>query len=356
MTSPESFGGIDPCPGVNKYAEIAFKCRPSTTFHWFHTNSSQFLDFVSPKPIYILLIPLLVFSDTFYNKVVCAGDRLRLKCHKSSRIVIYSASFGSTATSVAECPQQTDSHSNSESLMVSEDCQVSYATETVMSSCHARKKCSLDADVGTFGDPGCAKNARLHLKVVYTCVPKDVLKELDIGVTDNEKTGNSDVLTNEDTIDTSDYIGFVEEPRYIPEPDVSSTPQSSGHKEKVLKASKDDASVVSTKKTYQKSDTIVKNNYEVGLNNSVDSEVNCTIIAQPDRVIGFISEWISAVNFIKRETNSSIVFPFIAFISRVSQWFNWRVDWMKRIYRFLSEINAKLIARNRLSVTTCHLK
>jgi hypothetical protein len=32
MTSPQSFGGIDPCPGVRKYAEIAFKCRPSKQF------------------------------------------------------------------------------------------------------------------------------------------------------------------------------------------------------------------------------------------------------------------------------------------------------------------------------------
>ena len=191
---------------------------------------------------------------------------------------------------------------------------MSYATETVMSSCHARKKCSLDADIGTFGDPGCAKKTRLHLKVVYTCVPKDVLKELDIGVTDNEKTGNSDVATNEDTIDTSDYIGFVEEPRYIPEPDMSSTPQSSGHNDKVLKTSKGDSSVVATKKTNQKSDIIVKNNYNVGNNNSVDSEVNCTIIAQPERVIGFISDWISAVNFIKRKTNFRISSTILFFL------------------------------------------
>lgn len=29
MTDPGSFAGIDPCPGITKYAEVAYKCRPS---------------------------------------------------------------------------------------------------------------------------------------------------------------------------------------------------------------------------------------------------------------------------------------------------------------------------------------
>ncbi|GFT07965.1 hypothetical protein NPIL_270741 [Nephila pilipes] len=48
-------------------------------------------------------------------------------------------------------------------------CQVSYATEAVMSSCHGRRKCSIGADVGTFGKPGCPPGTRLFLKVVHTC-------------------------------------------------------------------------------------------------------------------------------------------------------------------------------------------
>ncbi len=232
--------------------------------------------------------------------MICAGDRLRLKCQKSSRIVIYSASFGSTPNSVPECPQLASSQPISQSLTASEECQVSYATETVMSSCHGRKKCSLGVDIGTFGDPGCAKSTRLHLKVVYTCVPKDVLKELDIGITDNDKVSNSDILSNEDSVDTSDYTGFVEEPRYIP--DISSTQYPSGHIDesnyKVLKA---DLAVVPTKKTFIQSDIVIRNNYNIANNISLgsDNEVNCTIIAPPERVIGFISDWISAVNFIK---------------------------------------------------------
>jgi len=95
------------------------------------------------------------------------------------------------------------------------------------------------------GDPGCQQSTRLHLKVVYTCVPKDVLKELDIGVADNDKSSsNSDILSNEDSIDTSDYTGFVEEPRYVPEHEVSSTPYpSSGQMNKVLKGNKEDLAI-----------------------------------------------------------------------------------------------------------------
>jgi len=171
-----------------------------------------------------------------------------------------------------------------------------------MSSCHGRKKCSLDASIENFGDPGCAKSTQLHLKVVYTCVPKDVLKELDIGVTDNDKFSNSDIATNEDSVDTSDYTGFVEEPRYIPDSDSSSTPYSSGHVDqsnyKVLKA---DLAVVPTKNTFLQSDLVIKNNLNIANNNSLnsDNDVNCTIITPPERVIGFISDWISAVNFVK---------------------------------------------------------
>ncbi|CAG2174603.1 unnamed protein product, partial [Oppiella nova] len=278
MTSPQSFGGIDPCPGVRKYAEIAFKCRP----------------------------------NTFYNKVVCEGERLRLKCHKTSRIVIYSAAFGSTQAGVPECPQPDASQQPmSQSMAASEECRVSYATETVMSSCHGRKKCSLEADIGTFGAPGCSKGTRLHLKVVYTCVPKDVLKELEIGVTDTEKSNSDNSLSNEDGVDTSDYTGFVEEPRYVPEQEQPSTSPVSGHKV-TGKVDKEDLEIKYISPG-DRSDVVVKNSdYNIANNNSADSDVNCTLIAPPEKVIGFISDWISAVNFIKRNTERLVLYLLVS--------------------------------------------
>ncbi|XP_070072325.1 uncharacterized protein [Drosophila takahashii] len=45
-----------------------------------------------------------------------------------------------------------------------------------MQICHGRRRCNLAADANTFGSP-CQPNSRMYLKVVYTCVPKQVLKE-----------------------------------------------------------------------------------------------------------------------------------------------------------------------------------
>ncbi|KAL9889926.1 uncharacterized protein ACN427_009060 isoform 3-T17 [Glossina fuscipes fuscipes] len=55
-------------------------------------------------------------------------------------------------------------------------CLASYATETVMQICHGRRRCNLAADANTFGSP-CHPNSRMYLKVVYTCVPKQVLMD-----------------------------------------------------------------------------------------------------------------------------------------------------------------------------------
>uniref|UniRef100_T1HQB8 SUEL-type lectin domain-containing protein n=1 Tax=Rhodnius prolixus TaxID=13249 RepID=T1HQB8_RHOPR len=55
-------------------------------------------------------------------------------------------------------------------------CLVSYATESVMQICHGKRRCTLSADAATFGNP-CRKESRMYLKVVYTCVPRKVLRE-----------------------------------------------------------------------------------------------------------------------------------------------------------------------------------
>ncbi|XP_067118715.1 protein eva-1-like isoform X1 [Centruroides vittatus] len=248
-TSPESFGS-DPCPGVRKYAEVAFKCRPST----------------------------------FYNKIVCEGDRLRLRCHKSLRIVIYSAAFGGTHYGVAECPQPKDSKNQA-------DCQVSYATETVMSSCHGRRKCSIGADVGTFGNPSCPKGNSLFLKVVYTCVPREILKDLDLGGSEDGK----------DQPDDSDYTGFIEAPRYVP---VTPTSADRGLEDSKFTPSfkyvpdlgRDE--IRTTQKTDIQSDENIEEEFP---------DVNCTVV-DDQKVIGFLTEWISAYNFIKENKEKFILY------------------------------------------------
>ncbi|CAG0921697.1 unnamed protein product, partial [Notodromas monacha] len=118
-TTTTSFGE-DPCPDVRKYLEVAYKCGPSI----------------------------------FQNKVLCKDERMTLSCPANFRLVIYSAEFGRTIA----------------------DCRASFATESVMQNCHGRRRCLLSADVGTFGSP-CNPKSHVYLKVIYTCVPREVLKE-----------------------------------------------------------------------------------------------------------------------------------------------------------------------------------
>ncbi|KAG8189401.1 hypothetical protein JTE90_020217 [Oedothorax gibbosus] len=168
-TSPQTFGN-DPCPGVRKYAEVAYKCRPT------------------------------VFS----NKVVCEGERLRLKCDNNDfRIVIFSASFGATRQGVPECPQPEGEEGKTE------DCQVVHATEALMTICHGKRTCTVAADAATFGKMGCPPTTRLFLKVVHTCVPKEILKDQDLGVSEETKDPEGEGGSR-----GGDYTGFIEEPRY----------------------------------------------------------------------------------------------------------------------------------------------
>ncbi|KAH8388569.1 hypothetical protein KR093_010027, partial [Drosophila rubida] len=124
----------DPCPKRRKIVEVAYKCRPYE----------------------------------FRSKVACHNDVAQLECNPYSRIAVYSASFGRTEYESIQCPQPQG--------VREETCLASFATETVMQICHGRRRCNLAADANTFGTP-CQPNSRMYLKVVYTCVPKQVLKE-----------------------------------------------------------------------------------------------------------------------------------------------------------------------------------
>ncbi|XP_066158734.1 protein eva-1 isoform X2 [Euwallacea fornicatus] len=132
-TSPTTFGG-DPCPGIPKYVEVAYKCKPYE----------------------------------FRSKVACENERIQLKCNPNFRVAVYSASYGRTQYESNQCPQLQG--------VPEETCLASYATETVMQLCHGKRNCDLAADVGTFGSP-CKPQSRMYLKVVYTCVPRRVLKD-----------------------------------------------------------------------------------------------------------------------------------------------------------------------------------
>ncbi|XP_031633868.1 uncharacterized protein LOC116347430 [Contarinia nasturtii] len=133
LPAPKSFGG-NPCPGIRKIIEYAYKCRPYE----------------------------------FRSKVACENEVIQLVCNPFSRIAIYSASYGRTEYESIQCTQPQG--------IKEETCLVSFATETVMQLCHGRRRCTISADTQTFGNP-CRPDSRMYLKTVYTCVPRKVLLE-----------------------------------------------------------------------------------------------------------------------------------------------------------------------------------
>ncbi|XP_076667729.1 uncharacterized protein LOC143368664 isoform X3 [Andrena cerasifolii] len=124
----------DPCPGFPKYIEVAYKCCPYE----------------------------------FRSKIACENDIINLVCYPGQRVAIYSASFGRTAYESLQCSQPQG--------VKEESCMASYATETVINLCHGKRRCSVVANSSTFGEP-CSPDSRTYLKVVYTCVPRTVLRD-----------------------------------------------------------------------------------------------------------------------------------------------------------------------------------
>ncbi|XP_043238221.1 protein eva-1 homolog C-like isoform X8 [Amphibalanus amphitrite] len=131
-TSPKAFG-IDPCPGVRKFVEVLYKCRP----------------------------------NVFRNLVVCQGQRHQINCN-DAKIAIYSASFGVTKHGSVECPQAPG--------VTVTDCQASFTSEKMINMCQGHSSCELNADANFFNRP-CPADHNAYLKVTYTCVPKTILRE-----------------------------------------------------------------------------------------------------------------------------------------------------------------------------------
>ncbi|XP_034830494.1 uncharacterized protein [Maniola hyperantus] len=160
-TSPKAFG-VDPCPGSRRFVEVAYKCRPYE----------------------------------FRSKVGCENDVLHLSCNPHSRVAIYSAQYGRTEYDSIQCPQPRG--------MKEETCLEPYATETSMRECHGKRRCVLSADSKMFGKP-CRTGSRTYLKVVYTCVPRTVLKErYESAPEEDEVAHDASDLEHEDVDETND--------------------------------------------------------------------------------------------------------------------------------------------------------
>ncbi|KAJ8972803.1 hypothetical protein NQ317_014860 [Molorchus minor] len=151
QTNTKTFGG-DPCPGIRKYVEVAYKCRPYE----------------------------------FRSKVACENERIQLKCNPNSRVAVYSASYGRTEYESIQCPQPQG--------VPEETCLVSYATETVMQLCHGKGHVTLQLTSVLLEAP-----VSLNLEL-----PRKVLKDQYDGGLEKDETDVDTANYEEDDFDIYD--------------------------------------------------------------------------------------------------------------------------------------------------------
>ncbi|XP_043578435.1 uncharacterized protein LOC122565710 isoform X2 [Bombus pyrosoma] len=277
-TSPKTFQG-DPCPGLPKYIEVAYQCRPYE----------------------------------FRSKVACENDVINLVCHPGQRVAIFSASFGRTEYESLQCPQPHD--------VKEETCMASYATETVMNLCHGKRRCSVVANSSTFGEP-CSPESRTYLKVVYTCVPRAVLKEQYQGDVEMDEV---DLMHQfEEGFDRADFRAEfspspnLEGPQSQPRDNVSrnfptvssSPPRARTNNDVDIRTNKFKSVGIGAKdspltSTVMQGMIMFDNNVADVTTNSTMSPINCTTVVyafpEEDRVVvGYINEWINAYSFISK--------------------------------------------------------
>ncbi|XP_049820369.1 protein eva-1 isoform X2 [Aethina tumida] len=277
QTNPKTFGG-DPCPGVRKYVEVAYKCRPYE----------------------------------FRSKVACENEKIQLKCNPNQRVAVYSASYGRTEYESIQCPQPQG--------VPEETCLVSYATETVMHRCHGQRSCELTADSSTFGEI-CKDNSRKYLKVVYTCVPRKVLKEKYEARSEPDEADTDQDQEDEDDFDTYDAGNeFMRESAASPPAPNNegksdnftkdypfANSKNPSHSSNGLDFASYDNPRYRTKSVYRNGPVLREKTKEMQPDRERRRDPNCTITiyagsdtGKRSRVVGFISEWINAYTFLSQ--------------------------------------------------------
>ncbi|XP_071514054.1 uncharacterized protein [Panulirus ornatus] len=261
---PDTFINTDPCPYTRKYIEVAYKCRP----------------------------------ETFINKIVCEYGELTLQCEKNSRLAIYNVLFGRSLSEFFTCPQPTG--------VPDEDCQASYANEIVMKLCHGHRQCHLKADPEVFGSP-CSPDSNMYLKTAYTCVPRKILKTTSPAEKDEDEEEEEEEFKEESLMS----------PAALPpasHPDLPDPFSPASHPQQTQTPNLFYNPTVTTKLSDKKSDRVyppVRDYPQDGIPRSQPDLINCTVTilsGSRDREIGFLTEWMRAVAFIKRNFEKFILY------------------------------------------------
>ncbi|ELW62044.1 hypothetical protein TREES_T100019509 [Tupaia chinensis] len=129
--------GPDLCPGSSKYLLVSFKCQP----------------------------------NELKNKTACEDQELKLHCHESKLLNIYSATYGRKT-------QDRDICSSEGEWLPPFDCLSSSPLQVLSRRCYGKQRCKVIVNNHHFGSP-CLPGVKKYLTVTYACVPKNILTAID---------------------------------------------------------------------------------------------------------------------------------------------------------------------------------
>ncbi|XP_008834200.1 protein eva-1 homolog C isoform X1 [Nannospalax galili] len=132
--------GPDLCPGSSKYLLVSFKCQP----------------------------------NELKNKTVCEDQELKLHCHETKFLNIYSATYGRRT-------QERDVCSSDAERQPRFDCLSYSASQVLSQKCYGKQRCKVLVNNRHFGSP-CLPGVKKYLTVTYACVPKNILTAIDPAV------------------------------------------------------------------------------------------------------------------------------------------------------------------------------
>ncbi|XP_021111815.1 protein eva-1 homolog C isoform X2 [Heterocephalus glaber] len=137
--------GPDLCPGSSKYLLVSFKCQPKLK-----------------------------------NKTVCEDQELKLHCHESKFLNIYSATYGRRM-------QERDVCSSEAERLPPFDCLSYSALQVLSRRCYGKQRCKILVNNYHFGSP-CLPRVKKYLTVTYACVPKNILAAIDPAIANLKPT------------------------------------------------------------------------------------------------------------------------------------------------------------------------
>uniref|UniRef100_A0A8C5KBD7 Protein eva-1 homolog C n=1 Tax=Jaculus jaculus TaxID=51337 RepID=A0A8C5KBD7_JACJA len=123
--------GPDLCPGSSKYLLVSFKCQP----------------------------------NELKNKTVCEDQELKLHCHESKFLNIYSATYGRRTQERGMCPSAAE-------RLPPFDCLSYSALQVLSRRCYGKQRCKVMVNNYHFGSP-CLPGVKKYLTVTYACGKND---------------------------------------------------------------------------------------------------------------------------------------------------------------------------------------